>query len=531
MSAIFTTAVVYVGLPLLCLSALTLLAELGVSPRPKLPWHRPIASLLTVASSALLLFALLLLTQRPWLSSLIVLAFLFVLINSSNIKRKMLKEPFIYQDFEYFIDAIKHPRLYLPFYGIKATVMTLLGILLFLVAGFVIEPSLVDNIGWSGLFFTVVTGIGVSFATIVFTLPKLQHPTLSPQADIGQFGLIASFWAYYRALKKVSFEHLSRSYSQHRYQALTRALERSDKDRLPHIVAVQSESFFDPRLWCQSVSEGVLAEFDQLCSTALKSGKLNVPVWGANTIRTEAAFLTGANLDSLGVHFFQPYWLLAREPVASLPAALRQGGYTTVCIHPYPASFYQRDRVMPNLGFDHFIDIEAFSSGDKEGQYISDQALADKVAQLLSDMPCHHSEKPLFIFVITMESHGPLHLEAIAPNEANPWLTEPLPSSCRDLGVYLKHLKNADEMIASLQRTLQAQSRDGILCWYGDHVPIMEQVYEQLGDPEGNSQYAIWSTASVEASQIEPLDADMLGFTLAQHLINQLKATTLDDRQ
>ena len=80
-----------------------------------------------------------------------------------------------------------------------------------------------------------------------------------------------------------------------------------------------------------------------------------------------------------------------------------------MCVHPYPASFYNRDKVFPLLGFDEFIDIHSFDGVAKTGPYIGDIALAEKVCAVLRDS----SSQPIFIFVITMENHGPLHLEKV----------------------------------------------------------------------------------------------------------------------
>ena len=45
-----------------------------------------------------------------------------------------------------------------------------------------------------------------------------------------------------------------------------------------------------------------------------------------------------------------------------------------------------------------------------------------------------------------------------------------------------------------LRKKLQSLSRPSGLCWYGDHVPIMPTVYQQLGEPEGQTDYVIWKS-------------------------------------
>lgn len=49
-------------------------------------------------------------------------------------------------------------------------------------------------------------------------------------------------------------------------------------------------------------------------------------------------------------------------------------------------------------------------------------------------------------------------------------------------------------MIKKLTEGLASAGRPGTLAWYGDHVPIMEKVYQQLGTPNGDTDYFIWRT-------------------------------------
>src|SRR5690606_41004328 len=55
----------------------------------------------------------------------------------------------------------------------------------------------------------------------------------------------------------------------------------------------------------------------------------------------------------------------------------------TICIHPFPGSFFGRDRVLPNLGFDVFLDIAAFQEARRFGPYVSDLSVAEKIIEVL----------------------------------------------------------------------------------------------------------------------------------------------------
>ena len=225
-----------------------------------------------------------------------------------------------------------------------------------------------------------------------------------------------------------------------------------------------------------------------LKNSAACRGKLAVPAWGANTVRTEFAFLSGLGSAELGVHCFNPYRKLARQGVPTLAGFLRHLGYNTVCVHPYPAGFYTRNEVFPLLGFDEFIDIRSFEGVEKTGPYVGDVALAEKVCTLLGAFPA----QPVFVFVITMENHGPLHWEKVGEGDVRRLYVSPPPDGCDNLTVYLRHLCNADRMAGMLRDRMNALPGPGWLCWFGDHVPIMPRVYGAMGVPDGQTDYVIW---------------------------------------
>ncbi|CPK15538.1 capsular polysaccharide biosynthesis protein [Bordetella pertussis] len=220
----------------------------------------------------------------------------------------------------------------------------------------------------------------------------------------------------------------------------------------------------------------VLAGLDALRAEALEHGQLEVAAWGANTVRTEFAFLTGLAASALGVHRYNPY------------RRLRQRGYRTVCVHPFHASFYGRDRVMPWLGFDEFVHLDAFADAPRAGPYVADAALARYVAERLAGQ----GSQPLYVHVITMENYGPLHWESVDAADAAAVLDGPLAPGCADLVAYARHLRNADAMFTGLAAAMRGLSRPAGLCVYGDHVPIMAEVYRRLGEPDGRTDYLIW---------------------------------------
>ena len=157
-------------------------------------------------------------------------------------------------------------------------------------------------------------------------------------------------------------------------------------------------------------------------------------------------------------------------------------------MHPFHAGFYARNKVFPLLGFDEFIDIGSFNGAEKTGPYIGDVALAEKVCAVLETS----STQPVFVFVITMENHGPLHLEKVLEGDVERLFSSAPPDGCDDLTIYLRHLGNADRMAGMLRDQLEAMPGAAWLCWFGDHVPIMPNVYKAMSTPDGQTDYLIW---------------------------------------
>ena len=460
------------------LLALSLVIEQLLLPRPGLgrPWSAWALHVGLVMSAHALLTMVL---GRPWFAAAAVAAFLLLLVLVNNAKVHSLREPFVFQDYEYFTDAILHPRLYIPFLGWWKFFAAVAGFVLAVGVGLYGESVPLLRLHWTGQLggvLLVLTG-----GVLLLYLGQRQHlpVSLQPEQDIPAFGFLASLWRYAEAEQSVP-----------QVRSPFSRLEGPPADKvLPHLLAVQSESFFDARQLFSGIRPDVLQQYDRLKQDAVLHGPLQVPAWGANTVRSEFAFLSGIAAEQLGVHRFNPYRAVAGGwDVASLASHLKRQGYRTVCIHPYPVSFYRRDRVYPRLGFDEFLDICHFDESMRAGPYTGDAAVADLVDTIVRE-----ATQPVFVFVITMENHGPLHLEQVAAGDVDALYHAAPPDGCDDLTIYLRHLSNADRMIHSLRQTLEQCAHPASLCWYGDHVPIMPAVYQQFATPKGDVEYIVWA--------------------------------------
>jgi hypothetical protein len=487
---------------------LSFLLENLLQPRPLPVWQRSFSAVTLHKGIVTILFALeLLLFRRPWFAAANVMALLLFLTLVNNAKFHSLREPFICQDFEYFSDALKHPRLYLPFLGLWRAVVAAGGILGALAAGILLETPLHAGT------VIVVASLLLLLGAVSIWLGNHYADDLNcqPTQDTTRLGQLACLWLYGRAERKERPTVLP-------VNPLFRTSVPANNRDLPDLVVVQSESFFDPRRAFSGIRPEILEQFDHMKSSAITHGKLRVPAWGANTVRSEYAFLSGLEPEKLGIHRFNPYRWIASQGIPTLASFLQQRGYRTVCIHPYPADFYGRNQVYPQIGFDEFIDIATFQTSERSGPYVGDCAVAARVHEILKAQGNSSDRRPLFIFVITMENHGPLHLEKISAAEATHLYSTPPPQGCDELSIYLRHLRNADRMAGMLRRALESSERTGILCFFGDHLPIMEKVYGLLGTPDGDSEYLLWSN---RGSNRPPRQSDLDVWDLAGILVTE----------
>lgn len=477
----------------LCLVLLTWAAERALTPRPQSPSHRSLAANLTHALALLALFgAGLAITARPGLALALALVLVVLVVLVNQDKQRTLREPFLACDFIYFWDVISHPKLYLPYFGyVRASIMAAsLAILVWL--WWQLEPALRlgDQTLVTRTLGLIMVALGAWLANAWARTALMQSLSLNPSDDLKSLGLIAMLLAHQaRAKLEVQPDAVSPQSPWLGLQAKREPVRDHGCDNTV-IVCIQIESFADfRRIYPDHAQtrELALPAWDGLRAQAWATGALAVAAWGANTVRSEFEFLMGVPVSALGVSGFEPYQMIARTSAdrwrSALPASLARLGYTTSLVHPYDRRFYQRDRVATKLGFQEFFDIKGF---EREGLsqarspmtgYISDVALGHVLQHKILAQP---ADKPLLLHAITMQGHGPY---ARGADRDSPQAI---------LAGYLECLKDTDRMLAAVAATLRELPRPAVLCVYGDHLPIMPQVYDTWGMPEGHTDYLVW---------------------------------------
>jgi hypothetical protein len=469
-------------------------------PRAPLLRRSPYAFALHVAVVAFVCLLLLIVTRRVRFSVCAALALVALLAGVSNAKYTSLQEPFVFTDLSLFSQLFSHPRLYLPFLSAGTVVAIVIGAGA-VITGFVLETS-IEHAPVVALAIAACLCLAAAYA-FAGRLPLTLHAV----NDQKRHGFFAVFVAYLlNGMKAATARHLHDALASGPFAGGT-------PQSAPDVILIQSESFFDARRLSPSIDRSILTQFDTARRESVQFGDLSVPAWGANTMRTEFAVLTGIDQTRLGYACFYPY-AFVRRACDSMASWFKRSGYLTQVIHPYYADFFGRKRAFKHLQFDRFVDIAAFADAPRAGPYVSDLAVADAILAAL-DAP---REKPAFIFSMTMENHGPLHLEAVEKGEGAAFHGLGDDERWRDLTAYLRHLANADAMLGRLLSALRTRRRDTVLCFYGDHVPALPHVFFDLDYEPSRSDYFIWRNYGDAPAHRKDLCAEQLGPALTRSL-------------
>ncbi len=425
------------------------------------------------------------LLARPLLCAMIVLAMSCGVIWGNAAKRRATDEPLVFTD-RSSGNVLLYPSLYA---GVINAVGLVICIALaggLLAAWFWAEPALFSS--WLPLL------LAVAVALLAWWLPpspamvlrwagedSLKRCTLDPARDAATLGLCASV-ILHGAIAARERPARRRTCRPGRSPALP-----FDCEYRGPIVMVQLESFFDARRAWPGLPGDLLPEFDRCVARSRLHGRLSTSAWGANTVRTEFAALTGLSDADLGADRCNPYAAFAREPVDSLAWRLREAGYHTVCVHPFDRRFYGRDRVMPKLGFDEFLDIADFAPDDCDRPYVSDMALMRKIEEVL-----HRCGPRTFVFAISIGNHSP-------------WCSPPGAHALGDHPVragFLHGLQQSDAALGYMQRCLDADWPGFTLGAFGDHQPSLTGRFAQAGLASRMTDYVITSSREGAAERL-----------------------------
>lgn len=317
-------------------------------------------------------------------------------------------------------------------------------------------------------------------------------------------------------------------------------------ENTPNIICIMNESLSDLQVLGNFTTNEDYMPFMRSLTENTVKGNLFVPVIGAGTSNTEFEFLTGHTTAFLPSGS-NAYMLYIKNPIASLVSTLEGQGYSSLSLHPYYASGWNRVDVYKYMGFNVFKSLEDIIDISIMNEYIQNsgnpeylQALIDEyypgsnmlIRQYVSDSynykliidDYENRDKsvPYFVFNVTMQNHGG-YTSSCSNFEESIYITSSQ-NTYPKANKYLSLIKASDDAFKELITYFSNVDEPTVICMFGDHQPSIETgfIAEALGvnDLSGltieqeqkrhTTPFIIWANYDIQEKQIERLSANYL---------------------
>lgn len=295
----------------------------------------------------------------------------------------------------------------------------------------------------------------------------------------------------------------------------------NDSFKKPNVIVIQSEAFTDFRIFDElNIDSSIYQSFDNIRNSSKSfAGNAVVPTFGSFTVKTEFELMFGLPTKSLNDPNM-PQRLLLDRPQQTIPSYYQSLGYNTNFIHTFAKTFYSRERVYENCGYNNmYFDDNLTVPVEYYKTYISDTTIFNQMNKIFDE-----TADPAFIYTVTMENHQPY----------NP--TDDCPTQ---LDYYLAGVK---DMTQNLEKYLNLIKEPTVVLFIGDHFPCFkgeESVYNQL-DINGENcnnlyvqPYFIWNNFGMDYNEApkETISAFYLPYVVLDLIDapkNELSQTMLD---
>ena len=291
--------------------------------------------------------------------------------------------------------------------------------------------------------------------------------------------------------------------------------EEAQPELRPNILFVQLESFFDVSyLDDVEFTENPIPNFTRL-RDAFSSGFLTVPSVGAGTANTEFEVLSGMSLDFLGLGEYPYKTTLRDQACETVVWDLKSLGYTGEAIHNNTGTFYDRDKVFAQLGFDSFTSIEYMDGVEFNPiGWCRDSILTGEILKALDSTPGQD-----FVFTITVQGHGKYQRGVDSEDMEDldvTWAGEP--DEQEALAYYMSQLSETDAFIGDLVSALSRRAEPTILVLYGDHLPSFSIGSDQLENGDiFQTEYVMWTNL-----RLPKRDEDLYAYQLYPRVLADL---------
>lgn len=299
-----------------------------------------------------------------------------------------------------------------------------------------------------------------------------------------------------------------------------------ESDEMPNIICIMDESYSDfSQFDGVEISPDYSPFMDSM--TNVIAGDLHVSTFGGGTANSEFEFLTGNSM--LGMPSGSvPYQQYIDSETGSLARTLSNLGYSTVAVHPYIATGWNRPAVYEYMNFDSFVAMDDFEDPEYVRSYISDQSSFEMVTELYEEHEASGDSSPMFIFNVTMQNHG--SYSKTYTNFEPDTVYVPDPGAYPEAEQYFSVARQTDAAVEYLVNYFENCDEPTVICFFGDHLPSFNDgFYEMLMgvsdtaqlDPEQMqdlymTDFFIWANYGIQTPEITDISLNYLSTLLMQ---------------
>lgn len=300
-----------------------------------------------------------------------------------------------------------------------------------------------------------------------------------------------------------------------RYQKEAETINASRTNNLTDstVVYVLSESFSDP-----SRVPGLKNNKDSMpnirkIKAGTTSGLMLSSGYGGGTANLEYMGLSGLSMANFESSLSSPYQQLV--PSQHWTPTINQlwgAPVNSLGYHPYESSMYSRATNYKKFGFSHFYtltgpDVIKYQDKIDESPYVSDKSSYDSALEGIKS-----GKTNKFIQIITMQNHMPYH-EWYENNDYTAESTTGTPlgdDEQQSIETYQKGVEITDQATQEFLNELDALDKPVTVVFYGDHLP---GIYSSASEDDNNSlalhltDYFIWSNKASSSQGNKTSDA------------------------
>lgn len=300
-----------------------------------------------------------------------------------------------------------------------------------------------------------------------------------------------------------------------RYQKEAETINASRTNNLTDstVVYVLSESFSDP-----SRVPGLKTNKDSMpnirkIKAGTTSGLMLSSGYGGGTANLEYMGLSGLSMANFESSLSSPYQQLV--PSQHWTPTINQlwgAPVNSLGYHPYESSMYSRATNYKKFGFSHFYtltgpDVIKYQDKIDESPYVSDKSSYDSALEGIRS-----GKTNKFIQIITMQNHMPYH-EWYENNDYTAESTTGTPlgdDEQQSIETYQKGVEITDQATQEFLNELDALDKPVTVVFYGDHLP---GIYSSASEDGNNSlalhltDYFIWSNKASSSQGNKASDA------------------------